>query len=87
MELTEKNVEDTAAFRLFSFAETAVQSVDGSNSTGDEIAATEKAAGSTGSEVEDKQVKADDAIGIESHISLEKERGREGVCPARIKEL
>lgn len=85
LELTEKMFEDTAAFRLFSVAETALRSVDGNNGNMDE--ATEKAAGSTASELEFEQVKEACKSDTKNDIILGKESGREGVCPAPIKEL
>lgn len=85
LELTEKRVEDEAAFRLFSVVETAIQGVDGSNSTKDE--ATEKSAGSSASGLEAEQVKETCNSHTKNNTLLDKESGREGVCPAPIKEL
>ncbi|KAK4507085.1 hypothetical protein PRZ48_000819 [Zasmidium cellare] len=80
LELTQQRAEDSAAFRFFSAVETAVQATSGINDTSVEDETAEMAAGSPASEVELEEVN-------EADITLEKESGREGVCPAPIKEL
>ncbi|KAF2173084.1 hypothetical protein M409DRAFT_17032 [Zasmidium cellare ATCC 36951] len=87
LELTQQRAEDEAAFRLFSTAETAVQATDASNETIVETETTEIAAEISASEVEAGEANEGDAVSTKNSITLEKESGREGVCPAPIKEL
>lgn len=87
LELNQKQTEEEAAFRLFSAVETADQSVEGSDGITGEIEETENSGDSSPAGDEIDQVKEGNAVSTTSKLTLEKESGREGVCPAPIKEL
>lgn len=83
LELTQKKAEDEAAFRLFSVAEEADQDTERGGSSVVSGEGMEKTVELTEEVVHEDRVNEADT----STITLEKEKGREGVCPAPIKEL